>query len=453
MKTRQEKTYAINLASWVQKIPRKWSQSTFVKSVVVVAGGTAFGQVLVIAVSPILTRLYAPNDFGVLSVYSAVLYVLVAVASLRYEMAIPLPEEDVEAANVLAVSILFVLLISFFLCIIVLIGGNWIAVASNNSALIPYLWLLPIGLVGAGFFQAFSYWAIRRKTFRDLAVTKVTQSIWLVIIQFVLGWLWSSPVGLLLGHIAGQAGGSTTLLFNTLKNDRELLREISWSSMWKAIQRYKRFPLLLSWSSLLNTLGLQLPSLFLATLYGLDVAGWFMLSERVARAPARLLGQAIGQVFMAEASQLKRTNPESLKDLFTSVFWKLVLVGGIPLLILALISPWIFSILFGGEWGEAGKIYQAMSISVIAQFVVAPLSQTIVIIERQDLQMWSDLFRTVSVVLVFFVARTLNASYLTAIFAYSVVMFCLYFSYLAIYRYQLSKSSEELTSGKSSRTL
>jgi len=47
-------------------------ESAFAKNVSVLVGGTALGQVIAVLASPLLTRLYAADDFGVLAVYSSI---------------------------------------------------------------------------------------------------------------------------------------------------------------------------------------------------------------------------------------------------------------------------------------------------------------------------------------------------------------------------------------------
>ena len=65
-------------------------RNRFARSVSVLVGGTAAGQIIVMAASPILTRLYSPEDFGLLSVYAGLLGILGVIASLRYQLATPL---------------------------------------------------------------------------------------------------------------------------------------------------------------------------------------------------------------------------------------------------------------------------------------------------------------------------------------------------------------------------
>lgn len=411
------------------------------RNVVIVAGGTATGQALAILVSPILTRLYSPDDFGVLSVYSAILNTLLAIVSLRYEMAIPLPVKDEDAINLVALAFGISLLVSSVTGIVIGIYGYQLAVWVNVPKLQPYLWLLPFGLFVTGIYQMLSYWAIRKKAFQGLAKTKLNQSFSQSIVQIGLGLLKVGPVGLLLGHLSGQSGGIGTLSTSLFGGKHDLIAGVSWRGVRRVAERYKRFPIILSWSALFNTLGQQLPALLLATFYGLDVAGWFAVSERVSRAPARLVGMAIAQVYLGEAANLIKENPAGLERTFASITWKLLLFGGIPILVIGTASPWVFPIIFGSEWYQAGKILQLMSLSVAAQFVVAPLSQTAILFERQDLQMWGDVTRMVIVSAVLYISYFSQQSYYVAILLYSCSMLATYVVFYMIYRGILSKQT------------
>ena len=59
--------------------------------------GTALSNLLIILTTPLLTRLYTPEEFGVYSVFLSLLFIGTILVSLRYETAIPLPEDDDDA--------------------------------------------------------------------------------------------------------------------------------------------------------------------------------------------------------------------------------------------------------------------------------------------------------------------------------------------------------------------
>ncbi|MCS5582709.1 MAG: oligosaccharide flippase family protein, partial [Pseudomonadales bacterium] len=133
----------------LQRVPK----SRFVRSVSILAGGTAAGQLIVIAASPILTRLYSPEDFGMLAVYGGVLGILGVIASLRYQLAIPLPDTDREALHIVALSLLIVGLMTGIVWLAVVLAGQEFVALLNTPELAEYLWLLPVGLFLVGVFQ------------------------------------------------------------------------------------------------------------------------------------------------------------------------------------------------------------------------------------------------------------------------------------------------------------
>src|ERR1700738_4276204 len=75
----------------------------FLRNVAIMLTGSVAGQLVSVLLSPILTRIYSPQQFGILSVYMAILTMLVVVASLRYEIALTLATSEEEAINLVAV--------------------------------------------------------------------------------------------------------------------------------------------------------------------------------------------------------------------------------------------------------------------------------------------------------------------------------------------------------------
>jgi O-antigen/teichoic acid export membrane protein len=183
------------------------SKGSCVRSVTVLAGGTALAQVITVAVSPFLTRLYRPEDFGLLGAYVAVLGLAVPLASWRYEFAIPLPKSEQEAFNLLIMALGTVVVMTALLTLGIGVFGQRLVVWMKVPALRPYLWLLPVGLLGAGAYQALNYWAVRRQAFAVIARTKLAQSAGSVGTQLLAGLGVPGPLGLIAGHVVGQVGG------------------------------------------------------------------------------------------------------------------------------------------------------------------------------------------------------------------------------------------------------
>lgn len=408
------------------RVKKFFSGGSFIRNVLVLTGGTAFAQLLVVAVSPLLTRMYRPEDFGTLAVYASLLSVLAVIASLRYELAILLPDTEEDAANIMVLSLLTLVGMTALTGILVWVFGDALVQQVNAPALGPYLWLLPCSVFGVGLYQILNYWSVRKREFGRVAATKVRQSTAQVITQIACGLMAWRPLGLLLGDAIGRIGGSGTLARSVFRTDRTALKAVSGTRMKQMAVRYKRFPLLTSFSSLFNSAGLQLPPLLLVMFFGTQIGGFYALVQRVVGAPMTMVGQSVAQVFFGESARLARENPVALKKLYFKAASKLFLLGGVPIGLLALVAPWAFELIFGDEWGEAGIYIQIMALGFIAQFVVVPLSQTLNMLERQGMQLAWDIFRFVIIIGGLVLSSVLKLPAREAIVIYGVGMFVCY---------------------------
>ena len=416
----------------INKLYKFIPDSKFFQNVLILVGGTASAQGIVILVSPILTRLYNPEDFGLLAAYISILSILSVVASLRYNIAIPLPEDDETAVNLVYLSMFIVAVLCLFLLITVLFFEELILNFLKIPDMGNYLWILPISFLGVGLYQLLNYWAIRQKLFKEIAKTKLMQSLSQVGIQLTAGAISLGPLGLLIGDSAGRISGSGRLLSLFLKHNKKFFSNISISSMSNAAYRYRKFPLLSSGSAFLNSAGLQLAPLLLVAMYNPQVAGWFALGQRVVGAPMSLIGTSVAQVYFGEASRLASVDQEKLRQLFYRTAKRLFLIGVIPIVTVSVGGPWIFGLVFGQDWLEAGKYIQVLGIMFLVQFIVVPLSQTLNILERQDWQLAWDLGRFLLVICAFMIANMLKLSGLQAIILYGFVITIAYVGLFAL---------------------
>lgn len=398
----------------------------FARSVTLLAGGSAIGQAITVLVSPILTRLYSPDEFGVLGVYASILGVITVVASLRYEYAIPLSEDDATAANIFALCFALLLGMTALSWLVVQGLGRQIVTWANVHGSERYLWLIPLGMLGAGTYQILNYWAVRKRDFTRIARTRLSRGVARAAIQVSVGFTSSGPLGLLLGQLAGETAGSTSLGLSAWRKDRGSFKAVSLEGMRKAGWRYRRFPLFSSWADLIDSLGLQLPLLLLAAFYGAEVAGWFALGQRVIAAPLNILVDSVAQVYFGEAARLSRDDPKSMRRLFLKLTNRLALTGALPAAVICALAPWFFTVVFGPAWETAGRYVQILGLMFAVRFAVVPLSHTLNILERQDLYFVWDGIRLVLVVGALLAGKAVGFSHINAVAAYSLSMLVAY---------------------------
>lgn len=410
----------------------------FGRNVAVVMGGTVAGQLLLVAVSPVVTRIFGPADFGLLAVYSSTLTIALAFAALRYEMAVPVAADDDAALNLVALSVAITALFTAVLALLLPLVGPALLTAVKARALLPYAWLLPVGFFAGGLYLSLSAWTVRRGGYGVIARTRLSQSVGQVALQLgggVLGW---GAVALLLSDVVGRASGvmSFSLL---LARERPLRGRVTLRRMREQAWRFRRFPLISSTSTALNTSGLMLPALLLAALFGPAVAGWFALGQRVIGVPLTWIGQSMAQVFFSEAARLAREDRPAMRSLFHRTTGRLLRFGALPLVAGGLLAPWVFPLVFGGQWPESGWYVLLLTPMLVGQFVVSPVSQVVFAIERQDLQLGWDALRFACVLGVFGAAAALGWTPRTVVAAYSLTTCVLYAVLYALYRRAINR--------------
>lgn len=390
-------------------------RNRFARSVSILAGGTAAGQAIIVAASPILTRLYSPEDFGVLAVFASLLAILGVIASLRYDLAIPLPETDEEAVNITLLSLAIVMLIALLTAAVFIPFGGFIAKAGNVHQLASYMWLFPVAVLLMGSYQVFNNWAIRKKAFQIIAQTNITQSLSMISVQMA-GHAFG-PLALIIGIILGHGAGVSRLGMLVAQEVKGAKVDVKVATIWGAAVRYRSFPMYSSWSGLLSTGGPQLPPLLFAVLYSPSSAGLYYLAHRVIAMPLSLLGGSLASVYMPDAVQARREN--CLKTALESIHNKLSLVAMPPVITLFLIAPETFVFLFGEDWEQAGQIVRLLTPMLFFQFIVSPLSKTFTVMERQKLGLLFHVFLFSVRITAIALAPFLLLSFSEAIFWYS----------------------------------
>lgn len=395
------------------------NKTSFKGDVIRLATGTAVAQLVAILAAPILTRLFMPEAFGTAAVFASIVGVLSVLACMRYELTIVLPDDDQEAANLLAVSLLFVLLLTAVVACAMYFWGDTLSELLGFSLLKPYLWLVPIMVFLSGVFTALSYWNSRTKHFGRLAIAKVTQQLSSTVGSLSFGASGYTSAGtLILANLLGQ-GLATILLGRTvLKNHGGyLIKNINANSIIIGIKRYKKFPTLNSISALVNILSTTMPIFFLGIFFSPAIVGFFALAQRMLGMPLALLGNSISQVFLPRASDARHRG--DLPSLLLLTFDKLILIGTLPLLVITIFAWDLVTFFFGANWVEAGPIIQVLIPWFYINFIGATFTKLVVILEKQEF----GLYYNVALLITRFVMLSIGALFGSAILSVGLSAF------------------------------
>lgn len=414
----------LNASSRLEPPPGSLQHATgrgFTRNVLVMLTGTVAGQGVSLLLSPILTRVYGPSEFGYLSVYSAALGILGVMASLGLDLAIPLAATEFECANLLALCGLSLVGTTGLTGLFMLIPADVLSRLSLGP-LASYRYLLPIGFACLGSYYIMVAVATWAAAFKDIARTRISQGVSGPVSQIVLGVLGAGTPGLVVGWIIGQSSGTLLLMTRVVLHRRALVHGFAWSGMMAAARRYAHFPLFASWARLLDMAGGgTILYVIITACFSSKIAGFMFLSERVIGRPLLLVSTSFLQVFTGEAGRALNHNPAMLRRRFYQVVPLQFLFAACWIVLANAVAGWAFPLLFGSEWAGAIPYLRALSLSYLALTVLHPVSTTLQMVEWQVAGAVWQICRLILVVASVLLAWHAGASAVTALWFSSIV--------------------------------
>lgn len=420
-------------------------RSDFAKNAAWVSGGTAISQAITILASVVITRLYTDEDFGVFTLYVAILSILIIVSSLKLEHAIPITTSTGATLNLVVLNFIILLAWCVLVFLFLFFFGPYVSQWLDAPNAGKYLLLVPLGLLFGGIYNILYQWALKMKVFKLITRTKIAQGTGLSIGKIGIGLFHASPFGLITGHIIGKSAGVFSLTKKFHSTYKEKYHLISKKRMNWGLTRFRQFPMLTLPAQLLSAGGQRLPVFIITAFYGLDIVGQFGLSEMIISLPVVLIGTAVGDVFYAEVAEKGRKYPEKILHLSNQLVKKLALIGLVPMIILLLFGPFLFAFIFGEDWRTAGEIAQVLGILAFFRLVFTPISRVYILYERHLALLLFNSMRIGVILLCFGIASYMEYSYINAIIIYTIGVSLVYFF---IYLYARVIIKEQIRLGK-----
>lgn len=398
-------------------------------------------QAISFITAPIIARIFLPEHFGTVQLFSSISGVIVVISCLRYELSIPLGRDKNEVMASFIISVISALAVTLVSFILVLILKAKVAIWLKSPELETFLWFLPLTVLLGGVGSAIRYYASRSGKFGAMAWADFGSASGSIFITIPFGLIFgASAKFLFIGQITGMIL-SILILFIFLS--REFLSEaktanLSLKYIWEVAKQHKKFPIYDIWTGLFNTASMQLPPIILGIYFSTTVVGYYSLGNRFVGLPMVLFGGSIAQVFFPSAAK-EYNETGKLTNIVSNTFKRLVQIGVFPFMILGFFGGPLFGFVFGEKWVEAGIYTQILSIYVLFQFISSPLSSVFAIFNRQG----SGLFLTLSQLISRIIALILFAQFgivRNCLIAYSVVSL-IFYTIIFYFVYRFSKAS------------
>lgn len=395
----------------------------FVRNVVTVASGTAVSQAITMVFSPLITRLYGPEAYGMLGVFMSIVGILGGVAAMTYPIAIVLPKSDADAAGLARVSIYTSMATSVLTAIVLFFFGSAILSFLKAEAISSFMYLIPAFMLIATISLVASQWLIRKKAFALTAKVTVWQNLIINMIKVGMGFLHPTSAALIMTNTFGVLLGAVLMLLGLRKVPARSLQTTEVvkpdSSTWALAKRHGDFPLLRAPQVLINSVSQSLPVMMLAAFYGTSSAGFYSIALAVLGIPVALIGGSVMQVFYPRINEAIHRG-EDVRTLIVKATVGLALSGALPFAVVIIAGPMLFSFVFGSEWRIAGIYAQWLSLWLFFQYINKPAVSAIPALEIQRGLLIYELFSTGTKVLALYLGYTLFESDVAVVALFSL---------------------------------
>ncbi|WP_157908999.1 lipopolysaccharide biosynthesis protein [Capnocytophaga sp. H4358] len=391
----------------MRRIIERLNKASFFKNVLVLMSGTAIAQLIALALTPILTRNYSPNDFAYFTTFMAFYGVASVFATGKYERAILLLEKEEEVRSISTLCVLISIFTTLF-SYILLFGFTFVYdYFFIEKDFFKWLFLLPVLLVVNSINTVFLTYLNYKRRFSEMSKNRVIKTFSTLIVSIsCIFWL-KNMGGLILAEILGWFIATLFLwkkLFFLID-----LKNINWGKTKELGKRFLNFPKYNIPSDFLHNATEQVPTFFLMSAFGSNVTGQYGLMRRVVDAPLALLSSSIMEVFRQQAAE-DYYKTGSCRPIFIKTAKYLVMMSVIPFLFLLIFAPDIFVFIFGKEWYKAGTYASIFSVFYFFKFVSSPLSYVFYIAEKQKVNFFLYLYICCSTVLIFSLPIILEVS-------------------------------------------
>ena len=367
----------------------------FVQNVFIVASGAVGAQALSLLLSPIITRLYGPEAFGVLGTFTALTRIVIPIAALTYPVAIVLPKSDSNAKKIIKLSFIITIFMSILSLLILLVFKKPVIDLFNLNDINNLIFLIPVVIFFAGLMQITVQWVIRTNQFLINAKSEFYHSLIANFSKVGIGFF--LPVASVLVVIQTLAQGIRALLIilflrknktksiNNSSNEKEL-------SIKETAKKHYDFPLYRAPEELISTLSQNLPVLLLTSFFGPAAAGFYSIGRTVLSMPSRLIGRAIGDVFYPRITEAKHKG-EDLNKLIKKATLTLAGFGILPFGIVIIFGPFLFSFVFGEDWLRAGEYARWIALFSFSTYLNQPAIKSLAVLSKQRFHLLFTIFR------------------------------------------------------------
>ena len=351
----------------------------YVNQIATLASGTSAAHLITMVTYLIITQLYDPVHIGDFSFFHSASVILVILGTLTYEYAIVLPKAKRNGLHLFALTVGLCLLFSLLLYLIFFPFANVIAGYFNVSGLVVFL--IPLGVLFIGTFNALTYWLVRTDDYKSLSYGKILQSGSTAAFQIFAGLGNFLSLGMIGGYLGGRFAANVYLLKKG-QLTKKVFDQFSFVRLKALARKYSEQPKFISFSRLLSQGAIEIPVFLISFLFNNQLLGFYGLAYRLLSVPSSFLGTSVGHVSYKHFTE-RFQKGEMLTSFLLKTWGGLFIAGLLPMFLILFFGEDLFAFVFGEKWVEAGTIAAIMAPVLLLKFVTAPTEKVLLVLNLQ----------------------------------------------------------------------
>lgn len=381
-------------------------QSEFINNSLKLLSSNAIAQTVGLLIYPLLTRIYAPEDFGLASLFLSIGGVVTLFATAEYQYAIMLPKSDYKATAIFHTGFFMALGVAL-LCLLTVPFAKPIANLFNAPALSDWYFLLPVFVFVSALWALLNYWYTRHKKFTPISTYQLTQSFFGAGSKYGLGLLNFTGGGLIISTVLAPILSLTITISTAFKKTLKPLLTLDITACKTVAKEYANFPKFALPRSVVNTISGSLPILLLTPFFGLAEIGFFGMALTLAFRPINMISGSLYQVFFQRTAEHVQ-NKKTILPFFKKFIRNTTLIVVPSFAALYFVLPWLTEWLLGEGWKVTGEYIRIMLPWLLMSSLVAPICYVSDIFQKQKVALFFEILLVLSRIIGIFIGIYAN---------------------------------------------
>ena len=399
---------------------REFLKSNFL----IVFSGVLISQGIGFILMPILTKLTTQEYIGVYLYAMSLVNIFLVIGHLRMDMAIFQETNNESALKIIKMTFFWSFFIGSFLAVLLSLlasAGGWLFYFSIFAIVI----FLSHQLLIESYF-------VNNGNFKDATINKIIQTAVMAFFVIIGGFFHGENITLY--HALGFF---IFFIFFITRNYKKIYSDkVSVGDVYYNIKKHKKFILVSTPASFINSLSIQLPIILIGIKYGSILVALYALMTRMVFGPINIVSSSFLTLFKQSASLEYRTNG-NCRESFLKTMQRLSIIALILTLLMYFFAESFFMVFFGSEWVGAGEMVLIMLPMIFLKFIASPLTYIFFLTNRQGLDFVWQFILLIGTILIF----CFNDSLKETLTIYSTFYSLMYIVSLIV-TYSLSKGSK-----------